>query len=133
MSTPYSLLPNGPGAPSPPIAIAGGPAGATPHLAANRVDVPAGVMERLTSACAEVTVDAPAVAEASRDWWPLAMAWATDGQVAGLAGAVARPAEAEPVAAVLAICNEAGGAGTAAGGRSGGGGASGPLPGGVGL
>ena len=30
-------------------------------------------------------------AEASRDWWPLAMTWALDGQVAGLAAAVARP------------------------------------------
>ena len=131
MNTPYSLPPDGPGAPTAPIAIAGGPGGATPRLGAERVDVPDDVIERLRGACAEVTTDAPAVAEASRDWWPLAMAWATAGQLAGVAGAVARPADAEQVAAVLAICNEARVPATAAGGRSGVCGASVPVHGGV--
>ena len=67
------------------------------------------------------------MAEASRDWWPLAMAWATEGQVAGLAAAVARPADADQVAAVLALCHEARVPVTAAGGRSGVCGASVPL------
>ena len=71
------------------------------------------------------------MAEASRDWWPLAMSWATTGQVAGLAAAVARPTDAAQVAAVLALCHEARVPVTAAGGRSGVCGASVPLHGGV--
>ena len=47
------------------------------------------------------------------------MAWATTGQVAGLAAAVARPTDAAEVAAVLALCHEARVPVTAAGGRSG--------------
>ena len=47
------------------------------------------------------------------------MAWATEGQVAGLAAAVARPSDADQVAAVLALCHEAQVPVTAAGGRSG--------------
>ena len=48
-------------------------------------------------------------AEASRDWWPLAMTWALDGEVAGAGRGrrAARPT-ADEVAAVLRICNEAG-------------------------
>ncbi|HET6833381.1 MAG TPA: FAD-binding oxidoreductase [Acidimicrobiales bacterium] len=131
MSTPHSLPPAGPGAPTPPIAIAGGAGGATPRLATHRIDVPEGVIERLRGAGAEVTTDRSALAEASRDWWPLAMAWATEGQVAGLASAVARPTDADQVAAVLAVCNEAEVPVTAAGGRSGVCGASVPVHGGV--
>ncbi len=41
-----------------------------------------------TSSRAGAVVD-----EASRDWWPLAMIWALDDQVAARAGAVVRPAE----------------------------------------
>jgi alkyldihydroxyacetonephosphate synthase len=131
MTTPHSLPPAGPGAPTPPIAIAGGAGDAIPRLVANRSDVPEGVIDRLRGACAEVTTDRVVLAEASRDWWPLAMAWATEGQVAGLAGAVARPTDADQVAAVLAVCNHAGVPVTAAGGRSGVCGASVPLHGGV--
>jgi alkyldihydroxyacetonephosphate synthase len=131
VSTPHTLPPAGPGAPTPPIAIAGGAGAANPRLGANRVDVPEDVVERLRGACAEVTTDRAVVAEASRDWWPLAMAWATEGQVAGLAGAVARPADGAQVAAVLAVCNEARLPVTAAGGRSGVCGASVPVHGGV--
>jgi alkyldihydroxyacetonephosphate synthase len=121
----------GPGAPRPPIEIAGGAAAASARLGAERVDVPDAVLGRLRSACADVTDDPATVAEASRDWWPLAMAWATEGQVAGLAAVAARPSDAEQVAAVLAICNESRIPVTAAGGRSGVCGASVPLHGGV--
>ena len=93
----------GPGAPSPPIQIAGGAAAASARLGAERVDVPDAVLGRLRGACADMTDDPATVAEASRDWWPLAMAWATEGQVAGLAAIVARPTDAKQVAAVLAI------------------------------
>ena len=131
MSTPHTLPPAGPGAPTPPITIAGGAGTASPRLGANRVDVPEDVVERLRGACAEVTTDRALLAEASRDWWPLAMSWATEGQVAGLAGAVARPTDAGQVAAVLAVCNEVRLPVTAAGGRSGVCGASVPVHGGV--
>ena len=129
MTPPTELPPVGPGAPTPPIPLAGG--GATPRLAAARVALDDALVERLRSACTEVTVEAGALAEASRDWWPLAMAWATEGQVAGLAAAVARPSDADQVAAVLAVCDEAQVPVTAAGGRSGVCGASVPLHGGV--
>jgi len=131
MTPSTELPPVGPGAPTPPIPLAGGGAGVTPRLAAARVEVDDALIRRLRAACAEVTVEPAAVAEASRDWWPLAMSWATEGQVAGLAAAVARPADADEVAAVLAVCDEARVPVTAAGGRSGVCGASVPLHGGV--
>ncbi|MFS8585451.1 MAG: FAD-binding oxidoreductase [Acidimicrobiia bacterium] len=131
MSAPHDLPPVGPAAPTPPIALAGGAAAATPRLAAERVEVDDRLLARLRDACAEGTAEPAELAEASRDWWPLAMSWATEGQVAGLAAAVARPTDAEQVAAVLALCHEARVPVTAAGGRSGVCGASVPLHGGV--
>jgi alkyldihydroxyacetonephosphate synthase len=131
MSTPHALPDLGPAAPTPPIALAGGAASATPHLAAGRVEVPDAVVERLAGACASVTVDTAECSEASRDWWPLAMTWALEGEVPALAAAVARPADHEQVAAVLRICNELSIPVTAAAGRSGVCGSSVPLYGGV--
>ena len=81
--------------------------------------------------CSSVTVEAGELAEASRDWWPLAMIWALDAQVAALGAAVARPASAEEVAAVLRVCDDARVPVTATAGRSGVCGASVPLHGGV--
>jgi alkyldihydroxyacetonephosphate synthase len=72
-----------------------------------------------------------AVAEASRDWWPLALHWALDGQVLRRAAAVVRPLDTAQVAAVLELCARHGVPVTAAGGRSGVCGASIPLHGGV--
>jgi alkyldihydroxyacetonephosphate synthase len=131
MATPHELPPLGPGAPTPPIALAGDAADVTAHLGLVSVPVPAKVVERLADVCASVTTDAVTVAESSRDWWPLAMTWALDNQVASVAGAVARPSEPAQVAAVLKICNEAKIPVTAAAGRSGVCGASIPLYGGV--
>ena len=79
----------------------------------------------------DVTVDAATRAESSRDWWPMAMIWALDGEVAGLAAAVARPSSADEVAAVVRLCNEAHIPVTPAAGRSGVCGASVPVHGGV--
>ena len=78
-----------------------------------------------------VTTDVAARAEASRDWWPQAMIWALEGQVAGLAAVVASPTTAEQVAAVLAVCDAARIPVTATAGRSGVCGASVPVHGGV--
>src|SRR4051794_20128663 len=119
------------GKPTAPIELAGGAAVATSRLAATRVDVPDALVERLRGVCSNVTTEAGVLAEASRDWWPLAMTWALSGEVASLAAVVATPADAAEVAAVLSACNEARVPVTAAAGRSGVCGASIPVHGGV--
>src|SRR6266508_707147 len=120
-----------PGRPIPQIEIAGGADRARSRLPAARVDVPDAVVARLAGVCAEVTTEPAELAEASRDWWPLAMTWATEGQVPGLASVVARPSDEGEVAAVLDVCREARVPVTAAAGRSGVCGASVPVFGGV--
>jgi alkyldihydroxyacetonephosphate synthase len=119
------------GAPTPPIAFGRDAADVTAHLASRRVEVDAALLERLRGVCASVTQDPATLNEASRDWWPLAMIWALDGEVAARAAAVAAPTSAIEVADVLRVCNDAGVPVTAAGGRSGVCGASVPLAGGV--
>ena len=96
-----------------------------------QVPVPDEVIERLRGVCASVSTDAAERAEASRDWWPLAMTWALDNEVGGLAGVVVAPGSAQEVAEVLAVCHEATVPVTAAAGRSGVCGASIPVFGGV--
>jgi alkyldihydroxyacetonephosphate synthase len=130
VSGPHGLPEVGPGAPTPPITLAGGGATATSHLDAVRVDVPDAIVARLSAICPTV-VDGDAIGEASRDWWPQAMIWALDGEVAAKASAVVSPTSAEQVSAVLAVCDEARIPVTAAAGRSGVCGASVPVHGGV--
>lgn len=131
--TPAPLPPLGPGRPIPPIALEGGPTAATGRLDAPRVEVADATLSRLRDACAEVVDDPAATAEAGRDWWPLAMIWALDGQVPARAHVVARPRSAAEVAAVLRVCHDDRVPVTAAGGRSGVCGASVPVHGGVSL
>jgi alkyldihydroxyacetonephosphate synthase len=88
------------------------------------------LLTRLTAICETIT-SATATAEASRDWWPLALHWSIAGCVAQRAGAVCRPATTQQVAAVLSACSAEGVPVTAAGGRSGVSGASIPVFGGV--
>jgi alkyldihydroxyacetonephosphate synthase len=130
MSQPTPLPAPGPGAPTPPIELAGGAAAATARLG-KMVPVPEPVLDRLAKTGAEVSTDAAVRAEASRDWWPGAMIWATQGQVAGLAGAVVTPTDVSQVPEVLRLCNAARVPVTTAGGRSGVCGASVPAFGGV--
>ncbi len=130
MTTPHDLPAPGPGAPTPPIALRDGGAHATAHLDATFVDVPAAVLAEIASVCPTVA-EGDLLGEASRDWWPQAMIWALDGQVAAKAAAVASPATADQVAQVLAVCNDARIPVTAAAGRSGVCGASVPVHGGV--
>ena len=92
--------------------------------------LPDGFLAQLATACSVVD-DVAATAEASRDWWPLAMHWALAGMVPQRAAAIARPSDTAQVAAVLALCNGAGVPVTAAGGRSGVLAASVPVFGGV--
>lgn len=68
--------------------------------------------------CCEIVEQVDAVADASRDWWPLAMHWSLAGSVLQRAAVVARPADAAEVAAVLRLCNHHRVPVTPAGGRS---------------
>jgi alkyldihydroxyacetonephosphate synthase len=120
----------GTGVPTPPIAIAGGAAAATTHLDVAQVEVGDALLQTLTT-LGEVHVDAETTAEASRDWWPLAMVWATEARIASRAAAVVAPTSAATIGAILAACNEARVPVTAAAGRSGVCGGSVPVHGGV--
>ena len=119
------------GQPTPPIAIAGDPADVTGHLTAARVEITPAQIDALLATGATVSTIDGEIVEASRDWWPLAMIWALDAQVAARAAAIVRPADAAQVAAVLQVCDDARIPVTAAGGRSGVCGASVPVHGGV--
>jgi alkyldihydroxyacetonephosphate synthase len=105
----------------------------TERLGGPRVAVDDALLARLRGACAEVTVDDAARMEAGRDWWPLAIRWATRGAVPARPAAVGRPATGHEVAAVLAVCHEARVPVTAMAGRSGVCGSSVPAFGGVAL
>jgi alkyldihydroxyacetonephosphate synthase len=113
----------------PPVALAGElPPQA--RLAGTRVELDDAFLRRLGDVCA-IVGDERERAEASRDWWPIGMAWALEGMVPALAGVVARPSRTEEVAAVLALCNDAHVPVTPAAGRSGVCGGSIPVHGGV--
>jgi len=94
-------------------------------------DIDEALLARLRSACADVRVDDASRTDSSRDWWPLTMVWARQGEVPARPGAVARPTSADEVSAVLALCNEARVPVTPAAGRSGVCGAAVPIYGGV--
>jgi alkyldihydroxyacetonephosphate synthase len=100
------------------------------RLATHAVALADGFVDRL-AAVTEIVTDLESVADASRDWWPLALHWALAGEVPQRAAVIARPATTEEVAHVLALCDAARVPVTPAGGRSGVCGASVPLFGGV--
>ena len=116
--------------PTPPIELV---APHTPRLTTKAVAVAGEVAERLAAIAPTLTTaaDSEAIADASRDWWPLAMRWALDGFVPQSAAVLSRPTTTEQVSAILAICHAEHIPVTAAGGRSGVCGASIPLHGGV--
>lgn len=111
--------------PTSPIELTG-----TASRFADPAPLPVGFAVQLAELCATDT-DVATTAEASRDWWPLAMHWSLAGQVPQRAAVIARPTDTTQVAAVLALCNRCGVPVTPAGGRSGVVGASIPLFGGV--
>ncbi len=105
----------------------------TDRIPGPRVPVGDALLARLRDVCAEVTLDDGARAEAGRDWWPLAIRWATRGAVPARPAVVARPTDATQVAEVLAACHHGRVPVTAMAGRSGVCGSSVPLFGGVSL
>ena len=112
--------------PSSPIELTG----TASHLG----DAPAPLSDDLLDSlrdAGDVVTDEEGTAEASRDWWPLALHWSLHGAVPRRAAAVVRPTTTDGVAHVLRSCNRAGVAVTPAGGRSGVVGGSVPLAGGV--
>ena len=104
--------------------------GTSEHLSGAPVTVHDGFTAHLSTICETIT-DVDATAEASRDWWPVALHWALEGAVPRRAAAVVRPSTTEQLAAVVAACREARVPVTAAGGRSGVCGAAAPVFGGI--
>ncbi len=90
---------------------------------------------RLGGVCSSVSEATEDLEVAGRDWWPIAMVWAKEGRdpVPSTPDVVARPASAQEVSAVLALCSAEGVPVTAFGGRSGVCGGSRPVHGGVSL
>ncbi len=115
--------------PTPPIELSGDQV--RPRWSTGQA-VPAHVVAALADAC-PIVVDDSTRAETSRDWWPLALHWALDGEVASLASLVGRPTSTAEVSAVAAICHEHHVPLTVAAGRSGVSGASVPVFGGLAL
>jgi alkyldihydroxyacetonephosphate synthase len=80
-----------------------------------------------------VVVGDDALDEAGRDWWPLSAVWATQGRIPARPAAVARPVDADGVAATVRLAAEHGVPLTPAAGRSGVCGGAVPVAGGVAL
>ena len=112
--------------PTPPIELTG----TADHLPGAGIELPAGFADELAGICPIETAPT-ATAEASRDWWPLALHWSIAGRVPRRAAVVVRPRSTAEVAAVVRTCDAARVPITAAGGRSGVCGASVPVFGGV--
>jgi alkyldihydroxyacetonephosphate synthase len=115
----------GPRTPIPPIELKGSSARWT-----GAVDVPDSVLADL-AAIAPVSRDDESTAQASRDWWPIALHWSLAGEVPCRGAAVVRPATTEQVAAIAAVCHRARVPLTVAAGRSGVSGAAVPAFGGI--
>lgn len=115
-----------PSSPTPPIELLGDES----RFDGPGIEVPEDALHALESIC-EVVTSGDAVAESSRDWWPLALHWALAGQVPQLADVVVRPTSTDEVVRVTQVCNNARLPLTVAGGRSGVCGAAAPVFGGV--
>ena len=124
-----------PTSPTPPIELLGDDS----RFTSTNVEVPEEAIAALASICETIefgsTPGAPdvadPVAEASRDWWPLALHWALAGQVPQLADVLVRPTSTDEVVRVVQVCNNARLPLTVTGGRSGVCGAAAPVFGGV--
>ena len=121
-----------PTSPTPPIELLGNDS----RLSSTSVEVPEEAIAALASICETIEFDGTGgqpdlVAEASRDWWPLALHWALAGQVPQLAEVVVRPTSTDEVVRVVQVCNNARLPLTVTGGRSGVCGAAAPVFGGV--
>jgi alkyldihydroxyacetonephosphate synthase len=119
--------------PTPVTTVDAAPHDITDRLAATVVATPQSLIKRLAESGAAVLTDDATRAEAGRDWWPLAIGWATEGAVPQRPAVVVRPTTTAQVSAVLTACNEARVPLTPIAGRSGVCGGSIPAFGGVAL
>ncbi len=103
------------------------------RLGGTVAEVPEKLADRIAESGAAVLSGPEARAEAGRDWWPLAIGWATEGAVPQRPAFVARPTSTTQVSAILAACNNSAVPVTAMAGRSGVCGGSIPVHGGVSL
>jgi alkyldihydroxyacetonephosphate synthase len=116
------------------VAGVGRPASAvSAHLDAGGAPLAAAVVNRLRQVCGSVSTDDDSLVAAGRDWWPLAVSWAVQGEVPAMPAVVVRPTTAAEVAAVLGVCRTEGVPVTPAAGRSGVCGGAVPVFGGVAL
>jgi alkyldihydroxyacetonephosphate synthase len=95
--------------------------------------VGAELVSLLQASGAEVLTDEAALAEASRDWWPLSLRWALHGRAPRRPAIVVRPSDVSQVAAVLRAAGSHRVPVTPAGGRSGVTGGAVPRYGGIAL
>jgi alkyldihydroxyacetonephosphate synthase len=116
--------------PTPPIELVVPADGEVTSRFAGAVEVPTGVIDELLriAPCSVAVTD---TAEASRDWWPLALHWALRGQVPARAAVVCRPVSTEQVAGLASVSHRHRIPLTVSGGRSGVTAASVPVFGGV--
>lgn len=114
-----------------PIELAGGPVEV--RIDAPRAEVPGALVDALRADLGDAGVETgqDAVVAHGRDWWPIAVVWATQGKVPTRPDVVARAAAPEHVTAVVRRCAEAGVPVTVAAGRSGVCGGALPVVGGV--
>lgn len=92
---------------SPVPAELGAEAAAVPTRFTQTVEVDSTFVERLRGVCAKIDDTAGARVVAGRDWWPLSVQWAVAGVTPALPAVVAVPSDADQVASVLRLCNEA--------------------------
>ncbi|MBI2168851.1 MAG: FAD-binding oxidoreductase [Actinobacteria bacterium] len=114
-----------------PIELADG--AVTTRLDAPQVDVPEGLVDALRAdlGAGAVVTDEAGILPYGRDWWPLAVVWATQGKVPSLPAAVVRVTAPEQVVTVVRRCAEARIPLTVSAGRSGVCGGALPVAGGI--
>src|SRR5579862_9308127 len=120
-------------APTPPLPIEGGAEAAGERFATRTVAVPESVLDRVRDGGGRVGLGIAELADAGRDWWPLAIGWAAAGKVPTRPAALARPVTASQVADLLRSCSDDLVPVSPVAGRSGVCGCSLPLFGGVAL
>jgi alkyldihydroxyacetonephosphate synthase len=119
--------------PTPVTEVDAAPAAVTERLGGRRVPVAAAVLGHLVDEGLAVSEDPAHLIDAGRDWWPLAVGWATQGKVPARPAAVVRPGTAQQVSVALATCTAAGVPVTPMAGRSGVCGGAVPAFGGIAL
>lgn len=119
--------------PTPPTSFSAAPVDLTDRFSSAKRSVAADLRSRIEDSGIQIADDAASLAEAGRDWWPLAIGWAKRGQVPARPDLIVRPSSTEQVSKVLALSCEAGVPVTPTAGRSGVCGGSIPIYGGVSL